>query len=89
MSKEKAFNEKISPLLEEIHRICDEHSIAFVNSFFVGNDRAELCCSTGWNLKQATKANEHFRQCAVNFLVSVGVSKEELFVGGLSDKDGA
>lgn len=47
-TKEQIHDEQISPLIDQIVAICEEHKIAMISSFHLGTDGAagELLCTT-------------------------------------------
>ena len=85
-SKEDVFDKHIAPLLDRIHNICEEHAIAFVNSFSIGEGDSETLCSTGWNLAKEAKTTPAFKESACRFLQNVGVSNEDLLTGAMEGK---
>ena len=66
MTKEQVYDEQISPLMQQIIAICNEHKIANVMTFSLDHDTGLLCTTV--NIEQETNPPELF-QCIVDQLL--------------------
>lgn len=65
MSTEKVYDEQISPLMDQIIKICQENNIHYLASFGLkGEDGEDIGCTSTLTKGESHSLTTRYRQCA-------------------------